>query len=470
MTSLRPYQTSAVQLLRENWRRRPLLCLATGAGKTVIFEAVTHGAVERKNRVLTVAHTRQIVHQTARRFRKAGLDVGIEMGDEHAGDKPVIVASIQTIASRGAPPFDILCIDEAHHAASETYRSLIASAPIVVGLTATPSRLDGKPLDMFGVIIEPIKPAELRDQGFLCDPILYSIPGIDEAALRKVAGEFTAESALQSVKKLEGQIVQHWKDLAHGSKTVAFCCDVEHAESLARNFREAGIRAEAVSGEDGQTRRDEVLAALEAGEIDLVANCQLYGEGWDLPALDCAILARPTASLVVHRQQIGRVLRPHPGKTAPVVLDHAGNLQRHGGPFDPVEWSLEGKPRVKSLGRRCPRCFVIYTGSPCPECGYAAEEERERKPIVETGAKLERFLPEDRTARYTTMVAAASKARYKLGHARVRFKEVFGVWPIKQRDFDPRRIEREHYVCIDHTWKTDDHGTRCERCLARRGM
>lgn len=469
MTALRPYQIRAVQLLRENWRRKPVLVIPTGGGKTVVMEDIIHGAQGKQNRTLTVAHTRQIVHQTARRFRASGLNVGVEMGNEHAGDAPVVVASIQTIASRGAPPFDILCVDEAHHAASETYETLIANAPIVIGLTATPCRLDGKPLRMFGVIVEPVTPRELRDQGFLCDPVMYSIPGIDESKLQKVAGEFTAQSASESVTKLHGLIVKHWLELAAGSKTVAFCCDVEHAHAVAQNFRDAGVRAESVSGEDGQERRDEVLDALERGSLDLVANCQLYGEGWDLPALDCAILARPTASFVVHRQQIGRVLRPHPGKTAPIILDHAGNLKRHGSPFDDVEWSLDGRPKPGLREyKQCPKCYAMFVGTTCPECGCGPETDR--KPIVETNADLQLWKPEDRTARYTELVQTASRYEYKLGWARMRFKQAFGVWPIKQRDFDPRRIEQEHYACPDHTWKTDEHGTRCERCLARRGM
>lgn len=469
---LRPYQQQALAELRKRWRDRPLLQIPTGGGKTVVAAALVEGALGKGKRVLIVAHTRQIVAQTARRFRAAGLPASVEMAEQRAAST-CIVGSIQTIAARGAPAHDVLIVDEAHHATAATYRELVTRAPVVVGLTATPYRLDGRGLGEvgFGCIITPITARALVEQGFLMEPIVYAPSVPDRSALKRSGADWTAASAADSMRALTGNIVEHWKDLARGdSRTVAFCATVEHAHTLAARFLEAGVNAQAISGQSSNDERDRALAALAAGTLSIVCQCQLLGEGWDLPSLDCAILARPTMSLSVHRQQIGRVLRSSPNKPTPLVLDHAGNHERHGSALDEVECSLDGKakPTPSTKHKRCPECFVMMPAflPTCPECGhhFASSEGEGRAPLTENDGKLTRWEPEAERDFYVRAVQDAWNGGRKLGYARFRFKEKFGRWP---KLYD---VERAHYPCTDHRWEQREHRAFpvCGRCLRQR--
>jgi superfamily II DNA or RNA helicase len=377
--TLRPYQVDAVRLVREAWAagRRPILVLPTGAGKTVVARELAEGGA------LVVAHTRQIVEQTARRFAPCGVLMGDATRDT---DAQVVVASVQTLARR---PLQrrVLIVDEAHHATSPSYLALVQSAERVVGLTATPERLDGRGLASagFDALLEPATFAQLAAHGWLAVPQVYGVPARPAAgSLRVVAGDWTAASAAESMRALDGSVPEHWQRHARGRRCVLFAATVEHARSLAERLRAVGARFEAVSGADPPERRAEVLGRLADGRLDGVANCALLSEGWDLPALDCAVLARPTRSLTVHLQQVGRVTRPAPGKPASIVLDHAGNTRLHGFVDDPRPWSLDGRQRARETATvvLCPGCLAYYARSlaACPACGRV-EPRRPPMPV-----------------------------------------------------------------------------------------
>lgn len=419
--------------------------MPTGSGKTVVAHAIADGALGLGKRVLIVAHTRQIVEQTARRF-----ECPMVMA-EHRGEGPLLVASIQTLASRGAPPFDVLIVDECHHAAARTYREIIEDAPVVVGLTATPQRLDGKGLgDVgFGCIIEPVTTAELIRDGFLAEPLCYARP-FDDSRLKKERGEFTADSAEASVTELSGEIAEHWVRHGKGRLGVAFSCSIAHAEGMAHALRRVGAQVEAVSGEDGTDRRTDVLTRLKNREIDLVVNCQLYGEGWDLPELDLCIMARPTASLTVYRQQVGRIMRAKAER--PILLDHAGNLARHGFVTEIIEWSLDGRPKKDKRPapfKTCPECqlCVPLAVKVCPNCGHVFHDVREIIEVAEAElGVVER--PEDREAMYVHFLQRAWQQAYRIGWARYKYKTQYGSWPRLSE------LERKHYPCTDHVYET----------------
>lgn len=463
---LRPYQERAIELLRQRWRDRPLLCLATGAGKTVIAKAIADGALAKGNKVLVVAHTRQIIEQTARRF-----DCPMVMA-EHRGEGPMLVASVQTLAKRGAPPHDLLIVDEAHHATARTYRDLVTNAKYVIGLTATPQRLDGRGLgDVgFGAIVEPVTVAELIRDKYLAEPIIYAVPFVG-SGLVKQHGEFTTASAEDSMKTLHGKIAEHWVTHGRGRLGVAFACSVAHAEQLCAALEDVGARALTVSGRDNSTRRTLILEQLKQRSIDLVVNCQLYGEGWDLPDLDLCIMARPTASLTVYRQQLGRIMRPKsdPNAPRPICLDHAGNVARHGFVTEAIEWSLEGRPKrekQEAPGKLCDNCFayVPISCTECPACGEPFEVQQ--RTLVQTTEKLVRIdPPETKALAYAAWLDVAWSRGYRIGWARRKFKNQYGGWPAM------KPIEQQHYPCKAHKFetKTTDAGyryTRCEWCSA----
>ena len=458
---LRDYQVRAVEMLRANWRDQNCLVMPTGAGKTVVAAAVIQGAIAKGRRAMIASHTRAIVMQTVKRFRDAGLDTGCIMGAETENtDAPVIVASIQTLNARGLiPNVDVLIIDEAHRAVSKSYRDLIAAYKdkSVIGLTATPCRLDGRGLREVGFtrILEPVSYADLFTSGALIKPRMFVPPGApDMSNVRVVAGEFAGIELDDAARAITGNVVEHYNRFAANMRAVAFGVDVAHAEALAEAFNQAGIPAACLSGDSSQAERDAGIARLVSGEIKIITNCSLFGEGWDLPELEAVILARPTASLALHRQQVGRVMRSFPGKDYAVVVDAAGNIERHGAPWEPIVWTLDGVERKEGeygeAYRRCEECFALFERNlkACPECGWSVPVA-ERK-IEHREGELEEWKEKTEEEWYTAEVIKASRRGHKLGAARVAYNHRYGDWPKLYK------LERLNYVCPRKPWQIDE--------------
>lgn len=276
----------------------------------------------------------------------------------------------------------------------------------LVGATATPFRLDGKGLRSAGFnrIVVAAYTDDLCAEQTLHEPTVFAAPSIDLSGVKKTAGDYNlkALSAAVGGAKLNGRIVDTWQKKAAGKRTVAFAVDVAHAETIVAAFLEAGVPAELVSGETPKVERDGVLARLAAGITLVVVNCQVLTEGWDLPSCEVAIIARPTASLCLHIQQIGRVMRACEGKDGAIVLDHAGNYSRHGLVTDRLKYDLDGK--VKKAGgeaprKTCPECAKVVPAGVhvCPECGYefpredkTTESDAELLPVGHKDSQMER--------------------------------------------------------------------------------
>ena len=307
----------------------------------------------------------------------------------------VQVASIQTLHRRAIhaetmdlPPADLLVIDEAHHCPANTYRKIIASYPeaILLGLTATPCRGDGRGLGgIFETIIECPQVAALIEQGFLVKTRVYAPINPDLTGVRTVAGDYVESQLADRMDrpKLIGDIVTHWHKFGERRKTVAFTVNVSHSVHLRDEFIKSGVRAEHIDGSTPKPERDASLARLASGEIELVTNCMVLTEGWDMPEVGCCILARPTKKMGLFRQMIGRVLRPADGKTDAIVLDHSGAVLRHGFVEDPVEWTLDPDRRAESPAHaarcehyasrllECSQCGAVrIAGEPCGHCGF----------------------------------------------------------------------------------------------------
>jgi DNA repair protein RadD len=336
----------------------------------------------------------------------------------------------------------------------------------VIGLTATPYRLDGAPLgDVFGHIVHGPSVSELVANGVLINPRIYAPPGPDLNGVHSRGGDFVVgELELAVAKKnLVGDIVKHWEKHANGGRTVAFGVGIFHSKMIAEAFGSIGYH---IDGGSPQEEREYAIAKLEAGEIKVLSNCDLIGEGWDLPSLDCAILARPTQSMALHRQQIGRVMRACPGKEGALVLDHAGNTHRHGVPTDEVDVSLEGKAKRKqeAAPRTCKECFAIIEEYPCWACGF--KPEMVAREIESVGGELVEFVPEtieQKRAWYAEKVALASANGYKLGYAKFKYKEKYHVWP-RFKEIDAT------YVCSGHQFEQRSYGVICARCLRTPAM
>ena len=340
MIILRDYQFRGVTDIRAAYRagRKSIVYVGpTGSGKTRILTYIAHGAMQKNNRIIIVVHRQELIRQTASALSDLGVKFGvIAAGHEPSPEFPVQLGMNQTIVKRpdiAAP--DLLIVDECHHAASDSYRQVSARFPAAktLGLTATPQRLDGKPLGtIFEEIILGPSVQELIDLGFLCKPTYYAPPtDLDLSGVRKTAGDFNRAQSSERVDRphITGSAVEHYLKICPGSPAVAFCITVKHAENVRDQFIAAGVTAASIDGKLNDTDRADRVAALTEGRIKILVSVDVISEGFDLPSVATAILLRPTESLSVHLQQLGRILRPSLGKKA-IVLDHVGNCLRHG--------------------------------------------------------------------------------------------------------------------------------------------
>jgi superfamily II DNA or RNA helicase len=356
---LRDYQHRALGWLRASYRaghKAPLLCLPTGGGKTMIFAEAARLAALRGTRTLIAVHRHELLWQAVAKLRAVGLEPGvIAAGFDSTPDATVQVAAVQTAVRRDIGLFGLLIADESQHAVSATWRTIIDNQPDarLFGCTATPARLDGKGLGrehggIFDNLIIGATVAELIAGGWLCRfRVFVATTKLNLHGVHSVAGDYNRGELADAVlaADLSGDAVAEYRKHADHRPAIAFCITVAHAEATALAFRSAGYRAAAIHGELAKPERDRLLEGLRTGAIEVLTSCEILGEGVDVPAIGCAILLRPTQSLAVYLQQVGRGLRPAPGKDHLVILDLAGNAIEHGLPDEERDWTLAGAPK-----------------------------------------------------------------------------------------------------------------------------
>lgn len=393
--NLRPYQQQLITAIRLQYQlghRKVLAVLPTGGGKTVIFSHIAQSAARKGNRVLIAVHRQELLDQACRSLPMPhGVIAANRAMDLSAA---VQVASVQTLARRlhklPRDFFQLIVVDEAHHSNAGTWAQVIEHfrSAHLLGVTATPCRGDGRGLgEWYQAMVEGPSAAWLTDHGFLARARVLAPPGFDTTGLRKRMGDFDTREAEQRVGTIMGDCLSHYRKHLSGQTAIAFCCSVAHAEAVAALFMGAGIPAASIDGSmDGATRRD-LLQALGTGRIKVLTSCALIGEGVDVPSVGGCILLRPTQSVSLHLQMIGRCLRPSPGKAA-VILDHVGNTLRLGHHLEPREWTLEGiakRDREKAPSVKvCPQCFAAMASQvrQCLECGHQfAPEVRELQQV-----------------------------------------------------------------------------------------
>lgn len=394
--NLRDYQQQAISDLRltfQSGARAPLLCLPTGGGKTVILATIAAQAAARGRHVLILVHRRELIHQTVSKLAWAGLNYGIIAAGHPVTDARVQVASVQTLVRRLAGMAwqpSVVIIDEAHHAAAGSWRQILDHWPDAyrLGVTATPCRLDGRGLsEAFDQLVTGPSVADLVSWGFLSPARIYAPPVVaDLSGIRRRAGDYANDQAAAAMDRptVTGNAIAHYQRLAAGQQAIAFCCNVAHAASVCDAFKTAGINAALLLS--GTGARDQVVADFAVGIVRVLVTVDVVSEGFDVPAASCAILLRPTQSLGLYLQQVGRVLRPAPGKDAALILDHVGNVTRHGFPDDPRKWSLAegivrgGRGTPAPSVRTCLECFAAFKPQPqCPVCGAQCAPIKSRK-------------------------------------------------------------------------------------------
>ena len=394
--NLRPYQQQLITDIRLQYQlghKSVLAVLPTGGGKTVCFSYIAEQAAKKGNRVLVLVHRQELLDQASRAMTvpHGRISAGKAMDLSHA----VQVASVQTVARRlhllPRDFFQLLVVDEAHHTTAGQWSKTIEhfSQAKLLGVTATPIRGDGRGLgEHYQVMVQGPTAQQLTDGGFLAAAKVLAPPGFDADGLRKRMGDFDTKQAEQRVGTIMGDCLSHYRKHLPGQTAIAFCCSVAHAEAVAHLFQSAGIAAASIDGTMDTVTRRQLLSDLGTGNLKVLTSCALIGEGVDVPSVGGCILLRPTASVALHLQMIGRCLRPQPGKRA-VVLDHVGNTCRLGHHLEARDWTLDGlKKRDREAApsvKVCPQCFAtsISTAQACRECGhiFAPLEQREIKVV-----------------------------------------------------------------------------------------
>ncbi len=407
---LHPDQALAVDTLVKLLATRRTVCAVapTGSGKTVVGAALI--SRRRGTRVLWLAHRYELLTQAMAQLVAAGVPVG-EVGllsgvKKKNADARVLVASVGMFNFRDAPSdVQLIVIDECHRVEAASYQAILAELPDarVLGLTATPQRLDGKPLkDSFNELLVMGGQTELIAAKRIASPVTYGVP-YDKArkliaGVKSQLGDYQVGQLGRAMKgKLMGDVVAETCRLAPGLRTLVFAVNREHGRALAERYKVAGRATEYLDGETPAEERRDIITRLESGETEVIVNIDVLTEGFDCPAVKCIVLARPTKSLTRFLQYCGRASRLYEGKR-PIIIDNAGNCWRFGLPNAERTWTLEGRPKGESeqlAVKLCKECeaMIPIAAQTCPECG--AEQPVHERELEEQRAELERLKAAD---------------------------------------------------------------------------
>jgi len=336
---LRWYQKKGIELIYLAWSRKeiPLLHGFTGFGKTVLYAHIIYQCMN-VYKIIFVVRTRKLVLQTSELLLKLKINHGVYMSGSPYFDKenPIQICSIDTIRARGDyPHMDnkkvILIIDEADESKSNTYQNFIDSYPqaLLLGGTATPYNF----LSHFNKLIQPIKPSELRDQGYLVPFKIFAPVLIDIKNIPIEKGEFKNSDVYDFARKITGDIIETWKKHGKNRRTLCFATNVKHSKEITEKFLLAGISAAHIDASTSEDIREYHIDQFKKGLIKVLCNVRLVTRGVDIPEIGCIIDAAPTAKLNLFIQKLGRGSRKNDLYSDCIVIDNAGNCLFHGDPY-----------------------------------------------------------------------------------------------------------------------------------------
>lgn len=401
MIQLRDYQARDVERIRQSFasgHRAPLYVGATGMGKTVIFAHIAQAAHAKGKRVTILVHRQELLTQASSKLAALGIAHGRIAPHARNTRDTIQVASVQTLArrlDRVLNPPDLLIIDEAAHAVAGQWKKIIAAFPTtkILGVTATPERLDGQGLGVnvggiFDDLILGPPISELIRNGYLCNAEVYAPSTVDLSGIHRRGSDFDAKELSERMESgtITGDAVAHYQKLCDGKSAIAFCVSIMHAEHVAEQFRNSGYTAMALSGKTDSGERKQAIEHLGDGRLQVLTSCDIVSEGTDIPRVEVIIDLRPTESLALYLQHLGRAGRLYEGKQFFIQLDHAGNALRHGMYDEDREWTLEGKKRKKNDAtaisvRQCSECYRVYRAflAACPGCGHRPKISKPRE-------------------------------------------------------------------------------------------
>jgi len=462
---LRKYQTEAIDKIRKAYssgNKSILVVSPTGSGKGVILSEIIKSASSKGRKVLFLVHRREILFQISAYMDKYDIAHGVILsGEDYIGGNVVELATVQTLNSRMKKRMyqkaDIIVIDEAHHAVSDTYLKAIEEHRdnMILGFTATPCRKTGKGLGtMFDTLVNVATISELTEQGHLV-PIKYYAPSEpDLSKVKMVAGDYN-EKQLDTIMrepKLVGDIVENWSRIAQNRQTVVFTTTVAHSVAVCEAFNSVGVIAEHVDGKTDKEERAAILYRFRNGGAKVLCNCAVLTEGVDIPEISCVVMARPTKSLALYMQTIGRGMRPAEGKYDCIYIDHAGACYEHG-PVDEIQdWSLDEDTKNSSKKNderkerearpiTCDMCSMVYTSQiKCPQCGTIPDMKRMSKDVEYIDAELgevcfktkkvkKTHSKQEKQEWYSQLISYGRAKGFKDGYAAHKFRDKFGAFP-----------------------------------------
>lgn len=460
---LRDYQQDLIDRAATALTQHPrvLIQAPTGAGKTALSAHMVGGAAGKGRRILFLVHRAELLRQSSAAFQLQGIQHGIiASGQSFNPYERIHIGSIGTVAKRLAkiPKPNLVVVDEAHHAAAKSWGDVLRGLEPrwIIGLSATPCRLDGRGLaEHFDVIVPGPPVAELIERKFLSPFRVFAPSTLDLSGVRTTAGDYNKADVEAAADKpaIIGDAVLHYQKLSPGKRAVAFCVSIKHAEHVVAQFRSAGVSAEHIDGSMHPVDRAAALRRFETGQTLVLASVDLVSEGFDLPAIEAAIALRPTKSLSLWLQQVGRVLRPAPGKDEAIVLDHVGNTAQHGFPDDPREWTLEGrKKRERKAGdanpvRQCPSCYHVHRPSNvCPACGHmyaaASRQVEEREGELAEVKRPAKLTPEQADRRKRLIREAKSLEDFTAIAKELGYKPAWAYQTWQHSAKNPARVRR----------------------------
>lgn len=445
---LRDYQVTAVRETYAALREfdRVLLQMPTGSGKPHVAKAIIEHGLKHHKRINFIVDRITLVDQTFESFMDQGIRAGVVQANHPAFNAalPVQICSIQTLKRKRSndwPIADLMIVDEAHDQHQAMYAQMEKwNALKYLGLSATPFTT-GLGLHWQKLVVGSTT-SELMRRGFLSPYVAFGPSTPDLQGVGSMAGDFSKKEMEPRVKAIIGSVVDHYVENAEGRKALVFAVNVAHAKELALEFIRRGIDADYVEGRDTPERRSRVLKDFRSGLLDVVVNCEVLTKGFDLPDITCLILARPTRSLSLHIQMLGRGLRTAKGKVNCLILDHAGNIERLGYPDDPLPQELCTKEKgVSSKDKRekdepkpwnCSKCHHLnpHDTLTCTCCGYMRKKPSK---VVEKSGKLVELAGAgkraDKQCAYSMLLCHAEGHGYSSGWVAHKYKKLFGVWP-----------------------------------------
>jgi len=455
----RYYQTDGITMVKNSLsqgNKRVIVDLATGGGKSLVCEIIIRGALSKGKRVMFLVNRVQLSDQMSDHLNRAKIEHGILQGaNTRATYHDCIIASIDTIHARGYPEVDLILADEVHGAAgSKKYIKLIEhykEIPII-GVTAT-SFVKGLGKmypwgQLFQDIVRPVTIPELIEQGYLVDVDIYAPCDPDLKGVKIVAGDYHEEQLSKAMDKptLIGDIIKTWNKLTPGKQTIVFAVDIAHSTHIVDQFNKSGTSAVHIDYKMTYDEKKDIVKRFKNQEFTVLSNCALLAEGFDAPATEVMILARPTKNRKRYMQMVGRILRPYPGKERGILLDHSGSTGQLGDPTALRELVLDdGKPKLSTGSdkkkefelSKCPQCtFMRKRPGACPVCGFTAKKQSDVETIdgelhltKKEKAKKAKIDGLDKQNVYSELNYIADQRGFKSGWVANQYRTIFGVWP-----------------------------------------